>query len=249
MARLWQECQHGRAARSRRARTSVTSMYSSGTPQGMTHQALLVHETCAFSAVPCACVISEHAEAPHMLPALQFLLDPYLVCMRAGAMEALLEDIKGQRAAADLQLAAARCFAQHVKSSLLPLLLCAIMHMMGDSPLRWKHEFPHGILPIRLHSAPPWWLAHDRRLRWLAGRRKALQQEWPARQAMRASGSSGSCCTTWRALSAGLQLPSQTRSSEGLLSCPSPWDGQPHVVRRRQSSLGIADRDALATLS
>ena len=31
VARLWQECQHGRSAR-RRARTSVTSMYSSGAP-------------------------------------------------------------------------------------------------------------------------------------------------------------------------------------------------------------------------
>lgn len=36
-----------------------------------------------------------------------------------GALEALLEDIKGQRAVADLQLAAARC----VFLSLLPFIL------------------------------------------------------------------------------------------------------------------------------
>ena len=37
VARLWQECQHGRSAR-RRARTSVTSMYSSGALPMMTRQ-------------------------------------------------------------------------------------------------------------------------------------------------------------------------------------------------------------------
>ena len=57
---------------------------------------------------PLVCLIIEHVEAPHKVPALDSS-QPDLVCMRAGAMEALLEDIKGQRAAADLQLAAARC--------------------------------------------------------------------------------------------------------------------------------------------
>ena len=47
--------------------------------------------------------------------------------MLAGAMEALLEDIKGQRAAADLQLAAARCFSQHCKSALMPSLLYTVI--------------------------------------------------------------------------------------------------------------------------
>ena len=149
--------------------------------------------------------------------ALQMFLDPDLVCMHAGAMEALLEDIKGQRAAADLQLAAAR-YSQKSKSALMLSILNAIMHMVGDSPQRWKHGIPLRIPPIRIRIAPQWWLAHDRRLRWLAGRKRALQQKWPAQQATRASGLSGSCCTIWRALWAGLQLPSQTRSSEDPLS-------------------------------
>ena len=88
------------------------------------------------------------------------------------------------------------------------------MDMMGYSPQKSKHGFPPRILPIRFRLAPQWWPASDRRLWWLAGRRKALQRKWPAQQAMRASGSSGSCCTTWRALLAGLQLLSQTRSSK-----------------------------------
>lgn len=48
VARLWQECQHGRSAR-RRARTSVTSMYSSGAPPVMIHQASLVSKFCKCS--------------------------------------------------------------------------------------------------------------------------------------------------------------------------------------------------------
>ena len=174
VAALWQECRRGRSTR-RRARTSVTSMYSSGAPPTMTPQLLLcqsctsqsegrkgqlcrlhtplVRQCSPIAGICCAttcsvtfvastdrttlvsrCSISGSMIGRHVHPLLSpclthhlacgriaqrfcatDMLQPDSVCMRAGAMEALLEDIKGQRAAADLQLAAARCFCGSLK--------------------------------------------------------------------------------------------------------------------------------------
>ena len=118
VARVWQECQNGRSA-GRRACTSITSLYSSGDSYSSLQGLRIISGTFRvesrllyinFFHLKKECDKRSRRDFWHVSAVFTSIHDPGSRTSQAcaGAMEALLEDIRSQRAAADLQLAAAR---------------------------------------------------------------------------------------------------------------------------------------------